>query len=102
VCQIRQVENQTNAHFLFRSGPAPPPRVGIRICLFTSKINKLAGNGVYESAALVTARSTLLNQRSSTIYSRKLRENAVPAGALALVRSPLALRCSQERTRFTH
>src|SRR5580704_3497846 len=30
--------------------------------------------------------------------SRELRENNVPAGTLALVRSPLALRCSREQT----
>src|SRR5580693_5871521 len=31
-------------------------------------------------------------------HSRELRENNVPAGTLALVRSPLALRCSREQT----
>src|SRR5580693_6190248 len=31
-------------------------------------------------------------------HSRELRENNVPAGTLALVRSPLSLRCSREQT----
>ena len=34
--------------------------------------------------------------------SRRPAGTNVPAGTLALVRSPLALRCSREQTRFTH